>query len=164
MLCQLFVTSWTTAHQASLSFTIAQSLLKSMSIELVMLSKNLILFCPLLILPLIVSNIRVFSKELALCIRCLKYLNFSFSSSPLNEFSGLLSFRIVWFDLPALQGSLKSLLQHHNLKASVLWRSALFMVQLSHPYMTTGKIISLIIKTLSAKWCLCFLMHRLGLS
>ena len=137
--------------QASLSFTLSWSLLKSMSIELVMLSNNFILFCPLLILPLIISNIRVFSIELALFIRCPKYLNFSFSISCLNEYSESLSFRIDWFDLPALHGILKSLLQHHNLKASVLWHSALFMVQLSHPYMTTGKIIALTIKTFISK-------------
>jgi len=141
----------TKALQASLSFTISWSLLKSMSIELVMLSNNLILFCPLLILPLIISNIRVFSNELALCIRCPKYLNFSFSISCLNEYSESLSFRIDWFDLPAVHGILKSLLQHHNLKASILWHSALFMVQLSYPYTTTGKIIALTIKTFISK-------------
>ena len=128
------------------SITNSRSLLRFTSIESVMPSNHLILCLPLVLLPSIFSSIRVFSNELALCIRCPKYLNFSFSISQLTEYSGLLSFKIDWFDLPALQGILKSLLQHPNLKASILWRTALFMVQLSHPYMTTGKIIAVTIK------------------
>ena len=129
---QHFVTPWTAAHQASLSFTITQSLLKLISIELVMLSNRLILCHPLLLLPSIFPRIRVFSNELAL-------QSFSFSIRPTNGYSGLISFRIDWFDLLAFQGTLKSLLQHHNWKASTPGRSAFFMVQLSHPYKTTGK-------------------------
>ena len=136
----LFVTPWTAACQASLSFTVSQSLLKLMSIELVMPSSRLILCCPLL-LPSIYSSIRVFSSESALCIRGPKYWNFSFSISPSNDYSGLIPFRIDWFDL--LAGTLKSLLQNHNSKASVLQCSTFFMVQLSHPYMTTWKIRAL---------------------
>ena len=115
---QLFVTSWTTAHQAPLSFTISQSLLKAMSIESLMLSDHLILWHPLFLLPSTFHNIRVFSNQLALCIRWSKYWNFSFSNSPSNDYSELISSRINWFDLLAIQGTLKSLLQHHNLKAS----------------------------------------------
>ena len=140
---QLFVTPWTVAPQASLSFTISQSLLKHMSIKSVMQSKQLILCCPLVLLASIFSNIRVFSNESALRIRWPKYWSFSFSISPSNEYSGLISFRIDWFDLLAVQGTLKSLLQHHSSKASILQCSALFMVQLSHPYVTTGKTIAL---------------------
>ena len=114
-----------------------------MSIELVMPSNHLIRCHPLLHLPSIFPSIRVFSNELAVCIRWPKYWSLSFSSSPSNECSGLISFRIDWFDLLAVQGTLKSLLQHHSSKASVLWRSAFFMVQLSHPYMTTRKTIAL---------------------
>ena len=129
-----FVTPWTAACQASLSFTISQSLLRLMSIELVMPSNHLILCHPLLLLPSIFPSIRVFSNELALRIRWPKYwrFSFSFSISPSNEYSGLISFRMDWFDLFAIQGTLKSLLQHHNLKASILQCSACFMVQLSH--------------------------------
>ena len=130
-------------RQASLSFTIAQTLLKLMSIESFMPSNHLILCCPLLLLPLIFPSIRVFSNELDLHIRWPKYWSFSFSISSSNEYPGLISFRIDWFDLLAVQGTLKSLLQHHNLKVSFLWRSAFFMVQLSHSYMTTGKTIAL---------------------
>ena len=137
---QLFVTPWTAAHQASLSFTISQSLLKLMSIESLMPSNHLILCCPLLLLPSIFPNIRVFSNKSALCIRWPKYWNFSFSISPSNEHSGLISFRM---DLLAVQGTLKSLLQHHSSKASILWHSAFFIVQLSHPYMTTENTIVL---------------------
>ena len=137
------MTPWTAALWTSLSFTVSQSLLKLMSIELVMPSNHLILCCPLLLLPSIFPSIRVFSNELALHIRWPKYWSFSFSNSPSNECSGLISFRIDWFDLLAVQGTLKSLLQHHSLKASVLHRSALFMAQFSHPYMTTGKTIAL---------------------
>ena len=114
-----------------------------MSIKLVMPLNNLILCRPLLLLPLIFCSIRVFSNESVLHIRWPKYWNFSFSISPSNEYSGLISFRIYWFDLLAIQGTLKSLLQYHSSKASILRHSAFFMVQLSHPYMTTGKIIAL---------------------
>ena len=128
-----FVTPWTAAHQASQSFTISRSLLKLMFIESVMPSNNLILCHPLLLLPSILPSIRVFSSELALCIRWPKYWSFSFSISSLDEYSGLISFRIDRFDLLAVQGILSSLLQRHNSKASFLWRSAFFMVQFSHP-------------------------------
>ena len=137
----LFVTPWTAARQASLSFTISWSLLKLMSIESVMPSNHLILYCLLLLLPSIFHSIRVFSTECALRITWPKY--WSFSISPSNESVGLISFRIDWFDLLVVQGTLKSFLQHHDLKASVLWSSAFFMVQLSHPYVTTGKTITL---------------------
>ena len=122
-----------------------------MSIQLVMPSNHLILCCPLLLLPPIFPSIRVFSNELALCIRWPKYWSFSFSISPSNEYSGLISFRTNWFDLLAVQGSLKSLLQHHNSKASILQCSAFFMVQLSHPYMTTGKTMALTRRTFVGK-------------
>ena len=131
---------WTAAHQSSLSFTISQSLLKFMPIESVMPSNHLILCYPLLLLPSVFPSIRVFSNESALFIRWPKY--WSFSISPLNEYPGLISFRIDWFDLLAVQGTLKSLLQHHSSKASILQHSAFFMVQLSHLYMTTGKTIA----------------------
>ena len=114
-----------------------------MSIESVMSSNHLVLCYPLLLLPSIFPSIRVFSNELALCIRWPKYWSFSFSISPSNEYSGLISFRMDWFDLLAVQGTLTSLLQHHTSKASILRHSAFFMVQLSHPYMITGKTISL---------------------
>ena len=129
---QIFATPWTAAHQASLSITNSQSLLKLMSTGLVMPSNHLILCCPLLLLPSIFPSIRIFSNETVLCIRWPKYWSFSFSICPSNEYSGLISFRINWFDLLAVQGTLKSLLQHHNSKASVLQRLAFFMVQLSH--------------------------------
>ena len=138
-----FVTPWTAAHWASLSITNSWSLLKLMCIEPVMLSNSLILCRPLLLLPSIFPSVRVFSNESVLCIRWPKYWSFSFSISPSNEYSGLISFRMDWFDLLAVQGTLKSLLQHHSSKASILWRSAFFIVQLSHPYMTTGKTIAL---------------------
>ena len=118
-------------------------LLKLMSIESVMPSNHLILYCPLLLLPLAFLSIRVFSNESALCIRWPKYLSFSFSISPSNEYSGLISFRIDWFDLLAVQGTLKSLLQNHTSKASIFQCSAFFMIQLSYPHMTTGKTIAL---------------------
>ena len=137
---QLFATPWTAAHQASLSFTISRSLLKLISIELVMPSNHLVLCHPLL-LPSIFPSIRVFSNESALCIRWPKYWSFSISSS--NEYSGLISFRMDWLNLLAVQGTLKSLLQHHSSKSSILQHSAFFMVQLSHPYTTTGKTIAL---------------------
>ena len=133
------MTIWTAAHQASLSFTISRSLLKLMSIESVMPSNHLIHCHPLLLLHSIFPSIRVFCNESVLHIRWPKYWSFSFSISLSNEYSGLISFRIDWFDLLAVQGTLKSLLQHHSSKASILWCSAFFMLQLSHPHMTTGK-------------------------
>ena len=136
---QLFATPWTAAHQASLSFTISRSLFKFMSIEWVMPSNYLILYHPLPLLPSVFPSIRVFSKESVLHFRWPK--NWSFSITPSNEYSGLLSFRIDWCDLLAVQGTLNSLLQYHSWRASILWCSALFMVQLSHPYMTSGKTI-----------------------
>ena len=135
----LFGNPWTAACQTPLSSTISQSLLKFMSVELVMLSNHLILCCPLFLLPSVFPRIRVSSSELALCISWQKYWSFSFGTSPSNEYSGLISFRIDWFDLLAVQGILKSLLQHHSSKASILWHSAFFMDQLSQPYTTTGK-------------------------
>ena len=135
----LFATPWSAAHQASLSFTISLSLLTLMSIELVMPSNHLILCCS----P--PPPAFYFFWHLSLCIRWPKYWSFSFSISPSNEYSGLISFRIDWFALLAVQGTLKSLLQHHSSKAWILWCSAFFMVQLSHPYMTTGKTIALTI-------------------
>ena len=137
---RLFAASWTAEYQAFLSFTISWSLLKLMSIELVTPSNHLILCRPLLLLPSIIPSIRVFSNELALHIRWPKYWSFSISLS--NEYSWLISFRIDWFDLLAVQGTLKSL-QHHSLKSSILWCSAFFTVQLLHPYMTIGKTIAL---------------------
>ena len=135
----LFVTSRTAARQASLSFTTFWSLLKLMSTESVMPSNHLFLCHPLLLLPSIFPSIRVFSSELVLQLRWPKYWSFSFSISLSNEHSGLISFRIDWLDLLAVQGTLKSLLHHRGSKASILWHSAFFMVQLSHPYVTTGK-------------------------
>ena len=141
---QLYVTQWTAAAcQASLPFTISQSLLKLLSIESAMPYSHLILCHPLFLLPSIFSSIRVFSNELSLCIRCPKYRSFSFSISPSNEYLGLISFRIDWFDLFAVQGTLKSLLQHHSLQASIIQCSAFFIIQLSDPYMNTGKTIAL---------------------
>ena len=140
---QVFVTPWTAVGQASLSFPISQSILKLKSIESVMLSNDLILCCPLLLLPSIFPSSGVFPNESGLPIRWPKYWNISFSISPSNEYSGLTSLRIDWFDFLAVQGTLKSLLQHHSSKASVLQRSAFFMIQLSHQYMTTGKTITL---------------------
>ena len=135
---RLFATPWTAAHQASLSFTISQNLLKLMSIESVMPSNHLILCRPLLFPPSIFPSIRVFSNELVLHIRWPKYWSFSFNISPSNEYSGLISFKIDWFDLLAVHRTLKSLLQHHSSKSSILWRSAFFVVQFSHPYLTSG--------------------------
>ena len=135
----LFATPWTTAHQASLSITNSWSPPKPMSIESVMTCNHLILCRPLLLLPSIFPSIRVFSNESALCIRWPKYWSFSFNISPSSEHPGLVSFRMDWLDLLAVQGTLKSLLQHHSSKPSILLCSALFIVQLSHPYMTTGK-------------------------
>ena len=141
--CLILVTPWTAARQASLSIINSQSLLKLMSIMAVMPSNHLILCWPLLLLPSIFSSIRVFSNESALHIRWPKYWGFSFSISPSNEYSGLISFRTDWFDLLAVQGTLKSLLQHHSSKSPVLWFSAFFIVQFSHPYMTAGETIAL---------------------
>ena len=154
------MTPWTAACQASLSFTISQSLLKLMSIGSMMSSNHLILCCPLLFLPSILPSIRVFSSESVLCIRWPKYWSFSFSISPSNEYSGLISFRMDWLDLLAVQGTLKSL-QHHCSKASILWHSAFFIVQLSHPYMTTGKTIALDRWTFAVK-VMSLLFHMLS--
>ena len=137
------MTPWTTARQASLSITNSWSLLKLMSIESVMPSIHLILYHPHLLPPSIFPRIRVFSNESVLCISWPKYWSFSFNISPSNEYSGLISFRMDWLDFLAVQGTLKSLLQHHSSKASILQYSAFFIVQLSHPYMTTGKTIAL---------------------
>ena len=136
-------------HQAFLYFTICQSLLKLMSIESMIPSNHLILDRPLLLLPSIFPNIRVFSTELAICIKWPQY--WSCSISPSNEYSGLISFRIDWFVVLAVQGTLKSLLQCHSSKASILWRSAFFIVQLPHPHMTTGKTTALTIQTFAGK-------------
>ena len=136
-------TPWTAARQASLSITNSQSLLKLMSIESVMPSNHLIFCHPLLLLPSIFPSIRVFSNESVLCIRLPKYWSLSLSISPSNEYSGLISFRMDWLDLLAVQATLKSLLQHHSSKASTLRRSGFFIVQLSHPYMTTRKTMAL---------------------
>jgi len=140
---RLFATPWPAARQTSLSITNSWSLLKLMFIESVMPSNHLILCRPLLLPPSIYPSIRVFSNVSVLCIRWPKYWSFSFSTSPSNEYSGLISFRTDWLDLFAVQGTLKSLLQHHSSKASILHCSDFFIVQLSHPYMTTGKTIAL---------------------
>ena len=139
---RFFVTPWTAACQASLSITNYQSLLKLMSIELVMPSNHLILCCPLLLLPSILPSVRVFSDKSVLRIRWPKYWSFSFSMSPSNEYSGLISFRMDWLDLLTVQGILKSFVQHHISKASILRHSGDFIVQLSHPYVTTRKTIA----------------------
>ena len=146
---QLFVTPWITTRQPSLSITNSQSSPKLISIESVMPSNHLILYCPLLLLPSIFPSIRVFSNESALHIRWPKYRSFSFNISPFNEYSGLISFRMDWLAVLAVQGILKSLLQHHSSKASILLHSAFFTVQ--HPYMTTGKTIALTRRTLVRK-------------
>ena len=148
---RLFATPWTAAHQASLSIINCRSLPKLMSIESVMPSNHFILCHPLLLLPSIFPSIRVFSNESALRITWPKYWSFSFNISPSNEHPGLIAFRMDWLDLLAVQGTLKSLLQHHSSKASILWCSAFFIVQLSHPYMTTGKTIALTRWTLVVK-------------
>ena len=142
---------WTAAHQASLSITNSQSLLKFMSIKSGMPSNHLILCCLLLVLPSIFPSIRVFSNESVLQIKWPKYWSFSFSINPSNEYSGLISFRMDWLDLLKVHGTLKSLLQHHRSKASILQCSAFFIVQLSHPYMTTGKTIALTRRTFVGK-------------
>ena len=138
----LFAIPWTTTRQASLSVTNSWSLPKLMSIELVMPLSHLILCCPLVLLSSIFPSIRVFSNESAVRVRWPKYCSFSFSISPSNEHTGLISFRMDWLDLVEVQGTLKSFLQHHSSKASILLCSAFFIVQLSHPYMTTGRSIS----------------------
>ena len=165
---QLFATPWTAARQASLSITNSQSLPKLMSIESVMPSNHLILCHPLRLLPSIFPSIGVFSNESALCIRWPKYWSFSFNISPSNELLGLMSFSMDWLDLLVVQGTLKSLLQHHSSKTSILLRSAFFLVQLSHPYRTTGKttaltrrilvdkVMSLLFNMLSRLVILCF--------
>ena len=139
----IFATPWISASQASLSITNSQSLLKLMSIKSVMPSSHLILCRPLLLLPPIPPSIRVFSNESTLRMRWPKYWSFSFTISPFNEHPGLISFRMDWLDLLAVQGTLKSLLQHRSSKASIFWHSAFVTVQLLHPYMTTGKTIAL---------------------
>ena len=148
---RLFATPWTAAHQASLSITNSRNLLKLMSIELVMSSNHLILCRPLLLLALIFPSIRVFSNESFLHIRWPKYWSFSFSISPSNDYSGLICFRMDWLDLLAVQGTLRSLLQHHSSKASILQCSAFFIVQLSHLHITTGKTIALTRQTFVSK-------------
>ena len=160
---QLFVTPWTTACQASLFITNSQSLLKLMSIESVMPSNHLILWGLPSHPPSIFPRIRVFSYELVLCNRWPKYWSFSFSIIPSNDLSGLISFRMDWLDLLAVQRILKSLLQHHSSKASILRCSAFFTVHLSHPYMTTGKTIALSRRTLVGKVMslLLWIRHRL---
>ena len=144
-------TPWIAALQAYLSITSSWSLLKLMSIESLMPSNHLILSCPLLLLPSIFPSIRVFSSESALCIRWPKFWSFSFSISPSDEYSGLISFRMDWLDLLAVQGTLKSLLQHHSSKASILQHSAFFIVQLSYLYMTTGKTMPFTRRTFVGK-------------
>ena len=153
---QLFVTPWTAAYQDFLTFTISWSLLKLMSIESVMPSNYPIICHPLLLLHSTFPSIRVFSNESSLRVRWPKYWSFIFSIRHSNEYSGLISFRMDWLDLLAVQGTLKSLLQHHISKTSILGHSAFFMIQLSHLYMTTGETIALTIWTLLAKWCLCW--------
>ena len=137
--CPTLWDPWPAAHQASLSITNSQSLLKLMSIESVMPFNHRILCHPLLLLPSIFPSIRVFSSESVLCIRWPKYWIFSFSINPSNEYSGLISFRMDWLDLLAVQGTLQNLVQHPSSKAPIPWHSLFFMVQLSHPYMSTGK-------------------------
>ena len=156
---RLFETPWTAARQASLSITNFQSLLKLTS-ESVMPSHHLIFCCPLLLLPSVFPSIRVFSNESALHVRWPKYWSFSFGIIPSNEYSGLIAFRVDWLDLLALQGTVKSLLQHHSSKGSILRRSAFFMVQLSHPYVTTGKTIALTMWTFVNK-IMSLLFHTL---
>ena len=148
---QLFVIPWTAAHQASLSITNSWSLFQLISITSVMPSNHLILCCPLLLPLSVFSSIRVFSSDLILHTRWPKYWSFRFSISPSNEYSGLISFRMDWIDFLAVQGTRKSLLQHHSSKASIRQCSAFFMVQLSHPYMTTGKTIAFVRQTFVSK-------------
>ena len=148
---RLFVTPWVAAHQASLSITNSRSSLRLTSIESVMPSSHLILGRPLFLLSPIPPSIKVFSNKSTLCMRWSKYWSFSFSIIPFKEIPGLISFRMDWLNLLAVQGTLKSLLQHHSSNASILWHSAFFTVQLSHPYMTTGKTIALTRWTLGGK-------------
>ena len=155
------MTPWTAARQASLSITNSWSPPKPMFIESVMPSNHLILCCPLLLLPSIFPSFRVFSTESALHIRWPKDWSFSFSISPSNEYPGLISFGMDWLDLLAIQGTLKSLIQHHSSKASILWCSAFFIVQLSHPYMTSGKAIALTRRTFVSK-VMSLLFHMLS--
>ena len=152
------------AHQASLSITNSRSSLRLTSIESGMPSSHLILCCPLLLLPPIPPSIKVFANESTLHMRRPKYWSFSFSIILSKEIPGLISFRMDWLDLLAVQGTLKSLLQHHSSKALILWHSAFFTVQLSHPYMTIGKTIALLDGPLLAKKCLCFSICYLGWS
>ena len=161
---QLLVTPWIATCQASLFIISPGVLLKLMPIESVMPSKHLILYHPLLLPPSIFPRIRVFSNQPVLPIRWPKYWCFNFNISPSNEYSGLISFRIDWFNLPAVQGTLKSLLQHHSSKASIIQCSAFFIVQISHPYMTTGKTIALTTQTLVGKVMSHFLICCLGWS
>ena len=149
---QLFATLWTAAFQTFLSFTICWGLLQLMSVESVMPSNHLIVCRPFLLLPSVFPSIRVFSNESALPIRWPKYWSLRFSISPSNKYSGLISFRMDWFDPFAAQGTLKCLLQHHSSEASIFWRSAFFMVQLLHPYTTTGKTTALTIYTFVGKY------------
>ena len=158
------VTTWIPAHQASLTITNTWSLIKPMSVESVMPSSHLILCRPLLLLPPLPPSIRVFSNESTLCISYPKYWSFSFSISPSNEHPGLISFSMDWLDLPAVQGTLKSLLHHHSSKASIFRCSAVFTVQLSHPYMTTGKTIAFLHGPLFGKVMSLFLICYLGCS
>ena len=158
---RFFVTPWTAAYQASLSLTNSQSLPKLMSIESVMPSSHLILCHFLLLLPSIFPSIRVFSSESDFCIRWPKYWSFGFNISPSNEHSGLISFRMDFVDLLTVQGTLKSLLQHHSSKASFLQHSVFFMAQLSHPYMTTGRTIALTRRTFVSKiMSLCYWLWK----
>ena len=161
---RLFVTPWITARQAFLSITNSQSSPKPTSIESVIPSNHLIFCCPLLLLPSIFPSIRIFFNESVLQIRWPKHWSFSFSISPSNEYSRLISFGMDWLNLLAIQGTFKSLLQHHSPKASILHLSDFFIVQLSHPYMTTGKTTALTIQISLAKYCLCFLIYCLDLS
>ena len=154
---------WRTTHEASLFLTISWSLPKFMSIESVMQFNHLILCHPVLLLPSIFPSIRVFSSDPAVPIKWPNYWSFNFSISPSKEHSGLISFKTDWLDPLAFQGTLKTLHQHHSLKASISGCSAFFIVQLSHLYMTTGKTIALLYGPLLVKWCLCFLMYCLGL-
>ena len=159
---QLFMTPRTAARQAFLSIANSRSLLKFTSIELVMASNHLILCHPLLLPPSIFPSIRVFSNESVLRIRWPKYWSFSFSVSPSGEYSGLISFRVYWLDLLAVQGTLKSLLQHHSSKASILWHSAFFII--SHSYLTTGKTIALTRQTFLGKILSVLFISYLGWS
>ena len=159
---RLFATPWTAARQVSVSITNSRSPPKPMSTELVMPSNHLILCCPLLLLPSTFPSIRVFSNESVLRSRWPKYCSVSFNISPSNEHPGLISFRMDWLDLLAVQGTLKSLLQDRSSKASILWHSAFFIVQLSHPYMTTGKTIALTRRTFVGK-VMSLLFNMLGL-